>query len=74
MGTANRYKYSKGFKVAAEEGRIWTEAGVMLSTLTSEEISELKDQGKVDRTCYGGGKAKGAINIWAYLVSHGSNK
>jgi len=25
MGTANRYKYSKGFKVAAEEGRIWTE-------------------------------------------------
>jgi ribosomal protein L25 (general stress protein Ctc) len=37
----------------------WAEAGVMLSTLTSEEISELKDQGKVDRTCYGGGKAKG---------------
>ena len=25
MGTANRYKYSKGFKEAAEEGRIWTE-------------------------------------------------
>ena len=30
-----------------------------LAALTSEEISELKDQGKVDRTCYGGGKAKG---------------
>ena len=37
----------------------WAEAGVMLSTLTSKEISKLKDQGKVDRLCYGGGKAKG---------------
>ena len=37
----------------------WAEAGVMLNTLTSKEISKLKDQGKVDRMCYGGGKAKG---------------
>ena len=37
----------------------WAEAGVMLSTLTSKEISKLKEQGKVDRMCYGGGKAKG---------------
>ena len=45
--------------IIAEVMVAWAEAGVMLSTLTSEEISELKDQGKVDRTCYGGGKAKG---------------
>ena len=37
----------------------WAEAGVMLSTLTSKEISKLKDEGKVDKLCYGGGKAKG---------------
>ena len=37
----------------------WAESGVMLNTLTSKEISKLKDQGKVDRMCYGGGKAKG---------------
>jgi hypothetical protein len=37
----------------------WAEAGVMLNTLTSKEISILKDQGKVDKLCYGGGKAKG---------------
>ena len=45
--------------IIAEVMVAWAEAGVMLSTLTSEEISELKDQGKVDRLCYGGGKAKG---------------
>ena len=37
----------------------WAEAGVMLSTLTSKEISKLKDEGKVDKLCYGGAKAKG---------------
>ena len=37
----------------------WAEAGVMLSTLASKEISKLKDEGKVDKLCYGGGKAKG---------------
>ena len=37
----------------------WAKAGVMLNTLTLKEIKKLKDQGKADRTCYGGGKAKG---------------
>ncbi len=37
----------------------WAEAGVMLTTLTSKEISKLKDEGKVDKLCYGGAKAKG---------------
>ena len=36
----------------------WAEAGVMLNTLTSLEISKLKEQGK-DKGCYGGHKAKG---------------
>ena len=35
----------------------WAEAGVMLSTLTSKEISKLKDEGKVDKLCYGNSKA-----------------
>jgi cytochrome c len=25
MGSADRYKYSKGFKLASDEGRIWDE-------------------------------------------------
>ena len=37
----------------------WAEAGVMLNTLTSKEISKLKDQGKVDRLCYGNGTGDG---------------
>jgi len=45
--------------IIAEVMVAWAEAGVMLNTLTSKEISKLKDQGKVDRMCYGGGKAKG---------------
>ena len=44
--------------IIAEVMVAWAEAGVMLTTLTSEEISQLKKQGKA-RTCYGGGKAKG---------------
>ena len=35
--------------IIAEVMVAWAEAGVMLSTLTSEEISKLKDQGKVDK-------------------------
>jgi ribosomal protein L25 (general stress protein Ctc) len=45
--------------IIAEVMVAWAEAGVMTNTLTSKEISKLKDQGKVDRTCYGNGKAKG---------------
>jgi hypothetical protein len=37
----------------------WAKAGVMANTLTSKEISKLKDQGKVDRLCYGNGKGDG---------------
>jgi len=37
----------------------WAKAGVMLNTLTLKEIKKLKGQGQADRTCYGGGKAKG---------------
>ena len=37
----------------------WAEAGVMLNTLTSKKISKLKDQGKVDRLCYGNGTGDG---------------
>ena len=37
----------------------WAEASVMLNTLTSKEISKLKDQGKVDRLCYGNGTGDG---------------
>ena len=44
--------------IIAEVMVAWAEAGVMLTTLTSEEISQLKKQGKAE-TCYGGGKAKG---------------
>ena len=44
--------------IIAEVMVAWAEAGVMLTTLTEEEISELKDQGKAEK-CYGGGKAKG---------------
>ena len=45
--------------IIAEVMVAWAEAGVMLSTLTSKEISKLKDEGKVDKLCYGGAKAKG---------------
>ena len=45
--------------IIAEVMVAWAEAGVMLSTLTSKEISKLKYEGKVDKLCYGGGKAKG---------------
>ena len=45
--------------IIAEVMVAWAKAGVMLNTLTSKEISKLKDQGKVDKLCYGGGKAKG---------------
>ena len=44
--------------IIAEVMVAWAEAGVMLNTLTDEEISQLKKQGKA-KTCYGGGKAKG---------------
>ena len=44
--------------IIAEVMVAWAEAGVMLNTLTNEEISRLKKQGKAE-TCYGGGKAKG---------------
>ena len=44
--------------IIAEVMVAWAEAGVMLNTLTNEEISQLKKQGKA-KTCYGGGKAKG---------------
>ena len=37
----------------------WAKAGVMANTLTSKEISKLKDQGKVDRLCYGNGTGNG---------------
>ena len=37
----------------------WAKAGVMANTLTSKEISKLKDQGKVDRLCYGNSKGDG---------------
>ena len=45
--------------IIAEVMLAWAEAGVMLNTLTSKEISKLKDEGKVDKLCYGGAKAKG---------------
>ena len=35
----------------------WADAGVILNTLTDEEISKLKDEGKVDKLCYGNAKA-----------------
>ena len=35
----------------------WADAGVILNTLTDEEISNLKKQGKVDKLCYGNAKA-----------------
>ena len=44
--------------IIAEVMVAWAEAGVMLNTLTDEEISQLKKQGKA-KSCYGGGKAKG---------------
>ena len=44
--------------IIAEVMVAWAEAGVMLTTLTEEEISRLKKQGKAEK-CYGGGKAKG---------------
>ena len=44
--------------IIAEVMVAWAEAGVMLTTLTDEEISRLKNQGKAE-SCYGGGKAKG---------------
>jgi len=43
--------------IIAEVMVAWAEAGVMLSTLTSKEISKLKDEGKVDKLCYGNSKA-----------------
>ena len=43
--------------IIAEVMAAWAEAGVMLSTLTSKEISKLKDEGKVDKLCYGNSKA-----------------
>ena len=43
--------------IIAEVMVAWAEAGVMLSTLTSKEISKLKDEGKVDKLCYGNAKA-----------------
>ena len=43
--------------IIAEVMVAWAEAGVMLNTLTSKEISKLKDEGK-DKGCYGGHKAK----------------
>jgi ribosomal protein L25 (general stress protein Ctc) len=46
--------------IIAEVRVAWAEAGVMLSTLTSEEIRKLKDQGKVDNLCYGNGKGDGS--------------
>ena len=46
----------------------WAKAGVMLNTLTLKEIKKLKDQGKVDRTCYGGGKAKGKSKCISHKV------
>ena len=52
-------KMNKHGPIIADVMVAWAEAGVMLNTLTSKEISKLKDQGKVDRMCYGGGKAKG---------------
>ena len=45
--------------IIAEVMLAWAKAGVMLNTLTSKEISKLKDEGKVDKLCYGGAKAKG---------------
>ena len=45
--------------IIAEVMVAWAEAGVMLSTLTSKEISKLKDEGKADRTCYGAGTGQG---------------
>ena len=46
----------------------WAKAGVMLNTLTLKEIKKLKDQGKADRTCYGGGKAKGKSKCISHKV------
>ena len=43
--------------IIAEVMVAWAEAGVMLSTLTSKEISKLKAEGKVDKLCYGNSKA-----------------
>ena len=37
----------------------WAKASVMLNTLTSKEISKLKNQGKADRLCYGNGAGDG---------------
>ena len=45
-------------RIIAEVMVALAEAAVMLTTLTDEEISQLKKQGKAE-TCYGGGKAKG---------------
>ena len=45
--------------IIAEVMVAWAEAGVMANTLTEKEIRNLKEQGKVDKLCYGGGKGKG---------------
>ncbi len=45
--------------IIAEVMVAWAKAGVMLNTWTSAEISKLKDQGKVDRKCYGNSTGKG---------------
>ena len=45
--------------LVAEVMVAWAEAGVFLNTLTVKEIRKLKEQGKVDRLCYGNSKAKG---------------
>ena len=44
--------------IIAEVMVAWAEAGVMLTRLTDEEISQLKKQDKAE-TCYGGGTATG---------------
>jgi cytochrome c2 len=62
MGTANRYKYSKGFKVAAEEGRIWTEE------LMVEFLRKPKKFIKGTKMSFGGLKKDKDLNaIVAYL-------
>ena len=45
--------------LVAEVMVAWAEAGVFLNTLTVKEIRKLKEQGKVDKLCYGNSKAKG---------------